>query len=90
MTKALPLLKAAYDRGVTSWDTANIYSNGISEKLIAKAIKKYEIPRHKLVIMTKCFATISEDEHSRFTFNQPKTKDYVNQGGMHNLSLFFD
>jgi aryl-alcohol dehydrogenase-like predicted oxidoreductase len=38
--QALPLLKAAWDRGVTTWDTANVYSNGESERIIAKAIKK--------------------------------------------------
>ena len=46
--RALPLLKAAYDLGITTWDTANIYSNGVSEELIGKAIKKYDIPRHKV------------------------------------------
>jgi len=25
--KALPLLKAAWDHGITTWDTANAYSN---------------------------------------------------------------
>jgi aryl-alcohol dehydrogenase-like predicted oxidoreductase len=39
-TQALPILKAAWDRGVTTWDTANAYSNGESERIIAKAIKK--------------------------------------------------
>lgn len=39
--QALPLLKAAYDRGLNAWDTANTFSNGASEQLIAKAIKKY-------------------------------------------------
>jgi len=38
---------------LNSWDTANIYSNGESERVIAKAIEKYQIPRQKLVIMTK-------------------------------------
>lgn len=52
--EALPLLKAAYDRGLNTWDTANVYSNGVSEEIIGKAIKKYQIPRHKLVICTKC------------------------------------
>lgn len=41
--KALPLLKAAYDRGLNTWDTANVYSNGVSEEIIDKAIKKYNI-----------------------------------------------
>jgi hypothetical protein len=62
---SLPLLKAAYDRGLNSWDTANIYSNGASEKIIGKALKKYNIPRHKVIILTKCFAYIGEEHVSR-------------------------
>ena len=83
-SQALPLLKAAYDRGLNTWDTANVYSNGVSEEIIAKAIKKYNIPRHKLVILTKCYAPVSEvptekvsDTGGRFK----KSKDYVNQHG---------
>lgn len=59
--QALPLLKAAYDRGVNTWDTANVYSNGRSEEIVGKAIKKYDIPRHKVIIMTKCFWAVGEE-----------------------------
>ncbi len=38
--KALPLLKAAWDRGVTTIDTANVYSNGESERIIGKFLKQ--------------------------------------------------
>jgi aryl-alcohol dehydrogenase-like predicted oxidoreductase len=40
---------------------ANIYSNGVSEEIIGKALKKYSIPRHKVVILSKCFAYIGEE-----------------------------
>src|SRR4051812_49340870 len=39
------LLKGAYDRGLNTWDTANVYSNGRSEEMIGNAIKKFDIPR---------------------------------------------
>lgn len=52
--EALPLLKSAYDQGINTWDTAGVYSNGFSEEIIGKAIKMYQIPRERLVIMTKC------------------------------------
>lgn len=48
-------MKAAYDAGIRTFDTANIYSSGVSEILIAKFIKKFNIPREKLVIISKCF-----------------------------------
>lgn len=61
-----------------------MYSNGASEKIIGNAIKKYNIPRHKLVILSKCYGTVGE-EHQVRAFLYPKemakSKDYVNQGG---------
>ena len=33
--------------------TANTYSNGDSEIILGKAIKKFAIPREELVILTK-------------------------------------
>jgi aryl-alcohol dehydrogenase-like predicted oxidoreductase len=56
--EALPILKAAYDNGINSWDTANVYGYGDSERIIAKAIRNYKIPRERLVIMTKCNGTV--------------------------------
>jgi aryl-alcohol dehydrogenase-like predicted oxidoreductase len=49
--ESIALLKSAYDRGINTWDTADVYSNGVSETIVAKAIKEYGIPREKLVIM---------------------------------------
>lgn len=85
LVQALPLLKAAYDRGLNTWDTANVYSNGVSEEIVGKAIKKYEIPREKVVILTKCHGTVAEDISLRgFFFPEQikKSKDYVNQNGV--------
>ena len=37
---------------------ADLYSNGVSEEIIGKALSTYKIPRESVVIMTKCrFAT---------------------------------
>ncbi|KAJ4305512.1 CSG1/SUR1-like protein [Kalmusia sp. IMI 367209] len=60
--KSLPLLKYAYDCGINTWDTADFYSQGRSEEIIGKAITQYNIPREKLVLMTKLFFGIDEDE----------------------------
>ncbi|KAK5171461.1 uncharacterized protein LTR77_004606 [Saxophila tyrrhenica] len=87
---ALPLLKAAYDRGINSWDTANVYSNGVSEEIIGKAMKKYSIPRQKLVIMTKCCGTTREgnDEATLAAKDVDQTVDYVNQRGLSRQGIF--
>jgi len=82
--QSLPLLKAAYDIGLNTWDTANVYSNGASETIIGKAIKKYNLPRHKLVILTKCFGAVGEEPKIRGVFypdEMRRSKDYVNQMG---------
>lgn len=47
------LVKAAFDKGVTFIDTADVYSNGLSEQVLGKAIK--DLPRDELVIATKVF-----------------------------------
>jgi len=47
------LVKTAFDQGVTFIDTANVYSNGLSEQVLGKAIK--DLPRDELVIATKVF-----------------------------------
>jgi aryl-alcohol dehydrogenase-like predicted oxidoreductase len=54
-SESLPLLEYAYQRGIRTWDTADIYSNGRSEEIIGKAIKQYDIPREDLVILSKCY-----------------------------------
>jgi aryl-alcohol dehydrogenase-like predicted oxidoreductase len=82
--EALKFLKAAYDRGINTWDTAAMYSNGISEELFGKVIKKFEIPREKVVILTKCYNHVGEEAElmaPAFFDQMQKSKDYVNQGG---------
>jgi aryl-alcohol dehydrogenase-like predicted oxidoreductase len=87
-SKALPLLKAAYDRGLNTWDTADIYSNGKSEEIIGTFMKQYDIPRHKLVIMTKCFAHIGEEYSYQNEPEMQRSKDYVNHGGLSRQAIF--
>lgn len=40
--------------------TADVYSNGDSERIVAKAIKQFSIPRSKLVILSKCFFGVKD------------------------------
>ncbi|KAF1959684.1 Aldo/keto reductase [Byssothecium circinans] len=59
--RSLELLKYAFDKGINTWDTADLYSQGKSEEIIGKVIKKYAIPREKLVILTKCYFGVGEE-----------------------------
>lgn len=38
-----------------------MYSNGDSERIIGKAINKYNIPRENLVILSKCYFGVASD-----------------------------
>jgi len=78
--ESIEILQAAYDRGINTWDTADMYSNGISEEVLGKAIRKLEIPREKLVLMTKCYLPV-EDNASFFVPQVSQSRDYVNRMG---------
>ncbi len=49
------ILKRSFDAGVNFVDTADVYTNGESEKTLANAISNVGIPRKDLVIATKVF-----------------------------------
>lgn len=88
--KAIPLLKAAWDRGVTTIDTANMYSNGESERIIGRFLKKYDIPRNRVVILSKCYY-LTHDDVSVSTLSQPHLQDlreYVNHAGLSRIAIF--
>lgn len=60
----------------------------MSEEIVGKAIKKYEIPRHKIVVLTKCWGTVAEEMEMRGIFVPEEiraSKDYVNTFGMYSL-----
>ncbi|KAF2092627.1 Aldo/keto reductase [Rhizodiscina lignyota] len=88
--EALQVLKAAWDKGLNTWDTANAYSNGRSEKILAKAIKTFGIPRHKVILMTKCFLAVGEETATNAAMvpGIGNSKDYVNQSGLSRAAIF--
>lgn len=86
-SEALPLLKAAYDHGINTWDTANTYSNGVSETLIGQALRQYSIPRSRVVILTKVYYPVLEgsDERPSPALNNGPL---VNQMGLSRKHIF--
>ncbi|KAH6653166.1 NADP-dependent oxidoreductase domain-containing protein [Truncatella angustata] len=88
---SLDILKAAYDCGINTWDTAGTYCSGLGEQIIGKAIKKFDIPRHKIVIMTKCYHHVGEELNvigNAYPEVLNKSKDYINQGGLSRSAIF--
>ncbi|CAI6323992.1 unnamed protein product [Periconia digitata] len=87
--ESLPLLEHAYKCGINTWDTADMYSHGHSERLVGKAIQKYSIPRSKLVILTKCYFGIDETNLKRGIFRVSSNDgEYVNQVGLSRKHIF--
>ncbi|KAL8736020.1 MAG: hypothetical protein Q9166_000582 [cf. Caloplaca sp. 2 TL-2023] len=87
--QSLPLLEHAYKVGLNTWDTADIYSHGRSEEIIGKALKKYNIPRSKVVILSKCYFGVASDG-SQPSVAAVSTNDgeWVNQMGLSRKHIF--
>ena len=51
--EALPFYRQAYEAGITFWDTADVYSWGVSEAITGKAIKQFASRRDDIVLATK-------------------------------------
>lgn len=82
--EGLKHIKAAYDLGIQTFDTANIYSNGLSEVVLGKAIKKYNLPRDEIVVMTKVFGTVAPAINIAWA----NAADYPNQNGLSRKHIF--
>ena len=46
-------IKFAYDAGIQTFDTANVFANAQSEVVLGKAIRQHDLPRDEIVVMTK-------------------------------------
>lgn len=59
--------------------------------MIGDAVKKYNLPRHKLVILTKCYGTVGEEPGINgimYSAQLKTSKDYINQGGLSRSAIF--
>ena len=59
-----PILKRALDLGITFFDTANWYSIGESERVVASTLTSM-VPRDHLVLATKAYYPMSDDPNDR-------------------------
>ncbi|HYW33804.1 MAG TPA: aldo/keto reductase [Balneolaceae bacterium] len=58
---ATEMVKTSWEAGVNFFDTANVYSQGESEKILGQAIKDVGIKRRQAVIATKVRGPMSEE-----------------------------
>jgi len=59
-----PFLRRALDRGINFFDTADMYSLGISEEVVGRALKEMA-GRDQVVIATKVFFPLREGQNER-------------------------
>jgi versiconal hemiacetal acetate reductase len=68
---------------------ADGYSHGQSEEILGKALKKYNIPRNRVVLMTKLFVGV-DDEGNQPPMHLTSTNDgpWVNRAGLSRKHIF--
>ncbi|KAG9079329.1 hypothetical protein FRC06_007817 [Ceratobasidium sp. 370] len=81
-------IKAAYDAGIQTFDTANVYSNGESERILGKAIKQLGLPRDGIVVMTKLYAVVGRTAGERYPTRDVDHLGYANQHGLSRKHIF--
>jgi aryl-alcohol dehydrogenase (NADP+) len=60
-----PLIKRALDGGINFFDTADVYSDGVSEEVTGRALKHFGVRRDQVVVATKVFNPMGPDPNQR-------------------------
>lgn len=63
--QALPFVKRALEAGINFFDTADMYSLGASEQVLANTLQACGVKRESVVIATKVFNPMSEEVNDR-------------------------
>lgn len=56
-----PFIKKALDAGINFFDTADMYSKGVSEEVLGKALRHFGINRENVVIATKVYFNLTDE-----------------------------
>jgi aryl-alcohol dehydrogenase-like predicted oxidoreductase len=59
------LIGQALDAGVNFFDTADVYSAGVSEQITGQALKNLKIPRENVVVASKVFGEMGKGPNAR-------------------------
>jgi 1-deoxyxylulose-5-phosphate synthase len=60
-----PFIKRALELGINFFDTADMYSVGVSEEILGRALKDFGPSRDRVIIATKVFNAMGEDPNQR-------------------------
>lgn len=61
--QAVRIIDKAYESGINSFDTANVYAQGEAEKIVGEALNRY--PRESYVLATKAFWPMGDGPNDR-------------------------
>jgi len=66
-----------------------VYSNGLSEVILGKAIKRHNLPRDEIVVMTKVHHLVAREYgQNLIDVKDPDPLGYVNQYGLSRKHIF--
>ncbi len=60
-----PFYRRAWEAGINFFDTADIYSVGVSEEVLGRALRDLAIPREQVVVATKVFNPMGPTANER-------------------------
>ncbi|KAL1405456.1 hypothetical protein Q8F55_009088 [Vanrija albida] len=80
---SLEHIKYAYSRGINTFDTANVYSDGESEVVLGKALRALGVPREAYVVLTKVYFPLGRSKAADLN-----TPAHVNQHGLSRKHIF--
>jgi 1-deoxyxylulose-5-phosphate synthase len=63
--EARPFVKRALEAGINFFDTADVYSTGVSEQVLGNTLKAFGVTRENVVIATKVNGVMSDDINDR-------------------------
>jgi len=58
---ARPFIKKALDAGINFFDTADMYSRGVSEELTGKLLREFGVKRENVVVATKVYFNLTDE-----------------------------
>ncbi|KAF9468226.1 aryl-alcohol dehydrogenase [Collybia nuda] len=83
-------IKMAYELGIQTFDTADVYSNGITEVILGNAIRTLNLPREEIVVMTKLQKVVGRNNGDWHFGPGRNVNDtgFGNQGGLSRKHIF--
>ncbi|KAG8800559.1 hypothetical protein FRB91_006016 [Serendipita sp. 411] len=89
--EAITHIKEAFSLGINTFDTANVYSLGESERILGKAVKEIGAPRSSFVILTKVYGVVPPEDapaDASDWSSDPELYGYPNYRGLSRKHIF--